>query len=730
MSKFIRYSLYFLIILLPVIFFSLSNSPVAFDRQLFVSIFVLGGLILFGLGGLLGKENKKKIIFFNKGWLSNSVYLFFIISILSFIFSKSRFQSFWGTSGEPMTLLNIILYIAAFFLFSNVFLIIKDNVKEEREVKIANVLISILVGSALLALVALATIPPVKSSLIAKFYQLAGSSTSLALLLGGALIVLVSLTSWGQLRLTVTKPLSSDKKKRWSQIFTPIFTWLVLGLSLFWIIIVDSWLIWIGIALAIIIIFLSQSRIYSGKRKTLNFKYSYLPVIVLCLSLIFLFIRVPINSSKLGVPQIGPNLKLSSNITSQTLKTSPKNLFLGSGPATFGYQYELYKPASVNLGTFWRSRFSQASSSFLTLLSNLGILGIISFLLIFLIFIWQGFKSIFKNKNSVINNHLKVAIVASVVYFFFAFFLFPFNSLIWFYLFVLLALWEVINGEENLSQVKTMSFLKSSSQAISFTILGLAILVSASAIFLYEAGQRYVNQVFFARAVTLYNKDSSKIDKSISELQKVLAHNPSPLYLRNLSQFYLLKIGQAEKDPKLSQKGKQLEIQLDIKKSQQLAQLACRIDPVDELNWVQNGNVYESIVSVQGAAPVALNSYQRAQELAPTNPAVVLALGRVNLALAQKAKGYMDIEKEAQKQNKEKLSHSEKLFNNYLKSAQKNFQDVIQLKGNFYLGYYWMGKLYEFEGDKYLALQNYRAALYFQPNSKEIKAKIDELSGK
>ena len=81
-------------------------------------------------------------------------------------------------------------------------------------------------------------------------------------------------------------------------------------------------------------------------------------MLLLVLSLVSIFIKIPVENIISFLPEVSPGYASTLDIAFKTLKESPKNLILGSGPATWGYQFSIYKPVGLNLTNFWQIRFT------------------------------------------------------------------------------------------------------------------------------------------------------------------------------------------------------------------------------------------------------------------------------------------------------------------------------------------------------------------------------------
>jgi len=75
--------------------------------------------------------------------------------------------------------------------------------------------------------------------------------------------------------------------------------------------------------------------------------------------------------------------KTAFEITKDSLKAKP---ILGSGPATFSYDFSLFRPETFNQNQYWAIRFDKAGSEVMERIATTGILGFISWLIIAVVF--------------------------------------------------------------------------------------------------------------------------------------------------------------------------------------------------------------------------------------------------------------------------------------------------------------------------------------------------------
>ena len=670
LDKIIKYSLYLLVFLFPLFFLPQTLSSIAASKQILLSAFCFSIFILW----LIKIISSGKLSFI---WNKLCFAVLLLVSVLgiSTAFSLVKIQSFWGMNFEPDTFFSFILYGLVFFLFAN--LIKKEEIK--------SVLISFLAGSGILALLFLfQVINPI------------GTAQALGVFLGGAFVILMALIS----EKTTLKKLVS---------ILPIILGILLFFSIF---LINYWAVWLGIFFAlIIIIFRMLKHISNNQPSSIEISGSvgqgnllkplFLPICIFVLALIFIFLRVP-TGNIIDIPaEISPTYQASFDISTNTIKQGTKNMILGSGPATFGNQYNLYQSGGLNPTNFWQLRFSQGKAVLPTLLTTSGIAGILAVLLLLFVFFWQGFK----NLRSGDVGHRHLAVFVGAVYFLISWFLYPINLSLMFAAFLMLGLFTA-------STSRTKEFLFTQSIQKAFIIMLLGVFLIAGSVFgFYTVSKKYAGAIIFNQGLNLINSEDPKIDEGVVKIYRAIEIDPKDAYFRNLSEVFLFKIQETLNNQELSQEEKQKEFQKQVSNTEITANSAVQVGPQNSQNWLQSGKVYENlfVLGVQGADQLAVLNYQKASELDPQNPQIPLNLGALYKLTADRAE-----DQELKEQN--------------LDLALVQLKKSIELKNNFSVTYYLIAQIYETLGEIDKALENYEIVLYLEPNNQEIQKKIDELN--
>jgi len=685
LDKIIKYSLYLLVFLLPLFLLPLTSFPIVFNKQMLLSVFVFLLLILW----LIKIISSGKLNFtWNK--ITGSVLLLISILGISTLFSGAKIQSFWGMSFESDTFFSFILYGLVFLLFAN--LINKEQIK--------SVLISFLASSGILSILFLVQSlwRPVFSWDFAQStgFNPLGTVQTLAIFLGAGFIILISL-------------LETNFKK---SILAIIFGCL-LFVSIF---IINYWVAWLGISLAMGLII--WTRLKNIKGNEITSARIILPLVILALSLIFIFIKIPTGNIVNLPSEVNLTNKASFNIAQKTLGEGTKNLVFGSGPATFAYDYDLHRSAGPNLTVFWQTRFNQATSAFLTFLATTGILGILAFLLMIFFFFQQGLKFIKGDQLSSVG----ISVFIGTVYFLFSWFFYPTNLTLMFSAFLMLGLFTVWNNKQESKQI---IFTQSPQTAFFIMLLGVFLIVG-SIFVLYNLSQKYQAALAFSQGLGLINAEEPKLDEGMIKLNRAVSLDKKDSYSRNLSQAFLLKINEVLNNQELSEENKKQVFQSLISNTESFANNAVLLNPKDSQNWLQLGRVYENFMAlgIGGAGDLAFSSFQKTEELAPQNPEIPFMLARLYKSEAEKIQSQIASSEEDEETIKTLEENRDKIFDMAIEKLERS----AQLKIDFSLAYYLMAQVYELKGEKELALENYKIVLLLEPENEEIKNKIEELT--
>jgi len=443
------------------------------------------------------------------------------------------------------------------------------------------------------------------------------------------------------------------------------FSWLVWAtvalmlLNLF--LITNFKIIWLGLAVSMIVLLSLGMRVFgksggspdrgAGIRALGGISF-YLPLIVLVLSLL-LFVSSfqqsfmdaltggaqSQNRWSLRFPaEVSPNFRATLNIGKQSLE---ENMWLGSGPGTFIYDYSLYRDPILNLDRiFWAVKFFHGSALGTTLLATGGVLGVA----VFILFVLSAFVVVLKNTLlSRKGDPLRFGIAAATVFGGVMWFLYPPTFTTSLFVFLMLGIFAALSNSESEDGLTLgMRTVSVSSTSVMFIASLLSIFfVVGSIVGMYYSFQKYRADSSYSRAVAYLNK-SSDTDKPLAELANAIAIDPKEskyfrlqgqvyfLRLRNLIQSQLAQF--ANPSPELVQ-----DFQTNFIEAYRAAQEAQRLNPAESSNWTLVGAICETVIQVD---PLLCSEefltvmYEEAIPRDPIGPQAYLDAGRAYLIAA------------------------------------------------------------------------------------------------
>ncbi|MEF8847148.1 MAG: tetratricopeptide repeat protein [Candidatus Paceibacterota bacterium] len=234
------------------------------------------------------------------------------------------------------------------------------------------------------------------------------------------------------------------------------------------------------------------------------------------------------------------------------------------------------------------------------------------------------------------------------------------------------------------------------------TLLILALL--GVVVLLYVQGLRVGAEFHYNQAVRAVSGNRTDLEQAqLSGEKAVSLVGFDDRYHRALSQIYLLRINQVVGDDSNPER-QQREFRNLVNRAMREAQAAVQVADHDMNNWVNQGSVYETLMNyaVQGAPQAAINSYKKAVELAPTNPALRVRLGRVHLAKAI-------MESRGEEVNVEQD----------LQQAGKHLKKALSLRPNYANARYFLGLVYDERGDKQKAIGQFEQIAAINERNKE-----------
>mgnify|MGYP001117281334 CR=1 FL=1 len=332
-----------------------------------------------------------------------------------------------------------------------------------------------------------------------------------------------------------------------------------------------------------------------------------LPILLLLLSLFFLLFGGIEGGDRFEMTQ-----KESFYIAFQTLKSSIKNFFLGTGPASFVIDFSKFKPERLNQEIFWSLKFDQAKNYFLNVLIEQGFLSFSCLLLVVLSPIFYFWRN--KDKKEIYPYFF--AYLSSVLSLFLYFFSFISLFVFWFFLSLFFLSHHSLYSRKkiNLELPETKIFL--------FFILGLSF---ALFLFLGIFGiNNYLAELNYQKYLA-----TRDLEKRLSLLEKTVNLNPyNPIYHLTLGQEYVnLLFSETKKS------ADQNRIIFLMSAALSEGRKTVDISPNMSFSWEGLGLIAKNLQPfLDGAREEAKRNFQKALELDPKNPFLYAELGKIALA--------------------------------------------------------------------------------------------------
>lgn len=633
LEKIAKTCLYLLIFLIPLFFLPLTAAPVEIDKQVLAAVLVFVAFICY----LIRSFNTRRLIY-PKSLLTLAVLILWLVVGLSAVLSRAPWFSIFGNFIQPDTFLAFSVYALAFFLTAVFFK--KEDLVKAFFCFFAGLVLMLIFGW---LQIFEKFILPWDFSRQTGFNSI-GSTFSWGVFIAFGLIMMV----------VALVNLALPKKLK-------IILLLVALLILLTFIILNFSLLWIGLALVMFL----MTAVKFAAREPIT-----LPLVIVIISLFFVLIN-PYLFSPVAVPtEIRPDFFTTLSVVKGVL--AGKQIFLGSGPATFLFDYARFRPPVLNQTAFWPIRFNQGFSFLFSLPATLGLVGVLAFLFLVFSFVRQSLKFLKQKDFLAVATGISLLIVFLFIYpAFFTQLLFVFVG------FGLL----VVESKESLE----IDFYEGNKGQ---RIRGLAVFLTAVILLtftlfaVYLTAQKYLAAVYYQKGFL-----NPSLEEKLNNFDRAVRLDPkSDQYQRILSQALILKgseIIQASMTA-FPQDLQNLRTQFQniIASAVNSARQATTLNPVDSLNWSNLGNVYENIIPVaQDSDVFAEQNYKKVIELEPQNPQAPVDLARMFIVSADQSP-----QKDAAWQEK-------------INKAKTALDQSIQLKSDYAPAHFLIAQIYVREGD-------------------------------
>ena len=595
------WSLFVVIVLLPVFFLPFTQIPIETSKGLLLVI----GLVVSIIFWIAARFSDGKIVI-SKSWLLLSGVGVLLAFLISALFSATSQISLFG----------IMLDVGTFYFMLGAFLLMLVSSIVLKDIKNAKTVFFGVILSSLVLFIFQALrlfLPDLLSLgvLGGKTDTILGSWNAFGLFAGFSTIM----------SLFIIEFFSIPKITKW-------ILGILIILSVILIAAVNFPLVWGFLGIFALIIFIYKISFSFGKEQEEGVKKQFpaFSFAVVMISLLFFISGQYIggflpNSLGLSNVEVRPSFSATMAVAGSTLMKDP---ILGVGPNKFGEAWAMYKPQVINTTQFWDTSFNSGSGLLPTFASTTGSLGILAWLTFFALFLLAGAKSLFASIKNNMNWEMVVFFVASL-YLFVSSFFYSTGSVMFLLAFAFMGIFLGLSSASRQNGEISFSFLNDPRKSF-FSILILVVLMIVSAAVGFKYVERLASVSYFGDTLS-----ATTLPAAENSIGKAISLHQNDLYLRTYAQVYLTKINSiVAKGASLSETDK-ADLQASFDQAVNGAQLAVAYDSTNYLNYNSLGVVYNTVglLGVKDAYAKAIEAYKIASTLNPLNPGIKLAIARV-----------------------------------------------------------------------------------------------------
>jgi tetratricopeptide (TPR) repeat protein len=596
----ISFSLGALFFGLPLFFTGATFQGIAFDKQMYFYFWLLIGVVAWVSKGVSTGDMRIR-----RTPVDIPIILFWLFTIVAAFFSVDRWHSFWGFFGDPSRgVVSISAMVLAYY-----FVLSHFSMKRFRMLYsvllVSNIL---LVVWSFLALMGLHFLPSSWEPYAP--LSLIGTVSTLAMYLG--LLVPLFLTAifalWKEDR---EKPL-------WRTAKTAVL-FIALALTLFLLLALYAFVPWIVVlgGLSFFMIYILAQIVRPAEQ------WTWVPMLVFALVLGFLMIGSN-NLVRATLPvEVTPNTNLSWQIAKETLK---EHFAVGVGPANYGYAFSLFRPMEYNLNSLYTLRFYQGTGIFFESLATLGALGTILLLVAAFSFLSVGLYLLTHDKQR--NKIYSLGFWTVTVMFFIASFVAPVNGPLLMISVLLASLGFGVLLLESGSEEKYLNLSFKAAPKFALALAFIFMVVSAGVAFVFVfMGKVFLADLAAGKAVRMAATAPSK-DAAALLAGAVQRYPQEGRYFTRLGQEYValanVEAGKDEKDRDVN------TVATYVRQAVLSGEQGRRMMPNDVMATESLALIYENgALYASDALPKAEEFYNRAHELEPHNPLFFLKLGQI-----------------------------------------------------------------------------------------------------
>jgi len=639
-GKIIRWTLMVSTFLMPLFFLPWTTSVLELNKQLLLMI--MGAVLL--VAWLLSVVSTGKLSWRN-GPFGIGVLAVVAATLVSAVFSVSRFTSVFGSANVPAMSLVSVLCLAIFYF-------VAFNTEEDMGQRLGNVLTVSLAVALLYGLLQILGI------YIFKYLNITASH---------AFNSVGSVNALG-IAAAISLPLF---KRATNTSWLKYVNWLGMILALAVLVILNWWVLWTVAITGMVGLIAFQSL---GQEKFSISKF-LMPMTVIVLGIFLMLVNFSIPAVKNNLPvEVAPSFRLSTHVVKQELK---KDLVTGVGPSMYTTAFDLYGADQLSDSTLSNAKFYGGTSELFTSATQGGLLMLLAMLAMLWGFV-GGIRHILRHRSMDKSSATAWAMLIATGA---AFVLYPFTVSIAFIVVAALALASLSlwgDGVKNYNIEDNVAL----SLGSSLGFIGGLILVLAG---VYFGVSLYIADTQYAKAI-----NETDINRAATDLVSAVNWNgANDAYYRAASQVSLGLLNQ-ELNKKADSKDTQQTARINnyVSSAINLAKQATIIAPQESLNWSNLGKVYGSLIGlVDGVDKLSEDAYLKAAGLRPGDASFYSNIGDTYSAKADLYRQLaINTPAQAAKLNQTAAAA--------LVTAEMNYQKAIEMSPNFGLAIYNLSNVY------------------------------------
>lgn len=649
-----RWLLVVFIFLFPVFVLPLTPSPVEMNKGYFAAIVAFVSLIAW-----FGSALQEGRIQFVRSWLYLAYGAFLISWVLSAAFSRNVILSFIGTGVESTTVMSLLTGGIFLFVIPALF---SDRIWLKRAFgALMSSFVLLAVFFLLQSIFSIRVLPYEFAR--DRFFNPLGSWNVL-----GAFFAFIA---------TMLLPLVGIEERFARRSIYILFTLAILLLA---ITNFTFGIIGLGLSALLFVALLLSRRMTSSA----FFGISLTVLMIVTLLILMRGLLQDEVAGRFGSPsEVSPAWSTTINIVQESIGSAP---VLGNGPNTFGQLWERYKDPAVNNTQFWLVRFNYGVALVPTLIAEGGILSLMTLLAFIISCLVTAFRGIGGDhgEDAVRSGYIRSLVAGSLVLLF-LWWVHPLNIALVVLTFVVLGLLLAAMSDGGLLIRSELDLFSSTERGFVGSLVIILLLVASVAAIYLEA-TRYFAEVVYAYGLQEFNGGKGTNTAKSTIIRAARYDTRQDQYWRALAQLELVNMRKAlNAANSIKLEDFNDRFRPAFASAIQYGRRAIEAGPHEVGNYNTLGQVYEAgILPAPGSENFAIENYEKARDLSPQNPVILLNLAQTHLAAAQAAvlrangKDLSGVVKEAQDKAVELLLRATELKNDYAEAQFLLAQIYIQ----------------------------------------------------